>query len=351
MKIPEPRKLKSGNWNIQLRLGGQSISITEASRKDCVHVAQQIKADYLAGRNETPRCAADPTLREAFESYIRQAEALRRSPETIRGYDIIARNRFRGAMDKKLREIRAWQALYNAEAAAHSPKTVANSWALLRSVCAAAGIKVPDVKTVSPQRTEHAFLEPEEIKSFVAASAGDPYRIALLLALHSCRVSEILAVDWADVDLEEERVRIRGAVVRDKANRKIEKTENKTAESARWVALVIPELLEELRAVPEKSGKVVVANENTLLKHAHRICDAAGLPRVGVHGLRHSFASLCYSLQVPALITMRMGGWSNPRTVNEIYTHLSKKDITKHVDSLREFYKNANESGDKPGNG
>lgn len=342
MKVPEPRKLKSGTWFIQLRLGGRSISVSEATKADCVRQAQKIKAAYLADRDAVPRCKADPTLREAFAAYIRQAETLRRSPETIRGYDIIARNRFQGVMDCKIRDVHDWQAVYNAEASNHAPKTVANSWALLKAVCAGVGVKLPEVKKVSPQRTEHAFLEPEQIRAFVAASAGDPYRIALLLALHSCRVSEILAIDWADVDLKEERVRIRGAVVRDRNNKKIEKAENKTAGSARWVALVIPELLEELRAVKDRSGKLVTANENTLLKHANRVCDAAGLPHVGVHGLRHSFASLCYSLQVPERITMRMGGWDNSQTVNEIYTHLAKKDINKHVDSLREFYKNAN---------
>ena len=148
-----------------------------------------------------------------------------------------------------------------------------------------------------------------------------------------------------------EQIEIRGAVVRDKENRKIEKAENKTEESARFVALVIPELLQELRAVKEKRGKLVVANENTLLKHSNQICDAAGLPRVGVHGLRHSFASLCYSLEVPELITMRMGGWKNPKIVHEIYTHLSKKDIGKHVDSLREFYRKANGNASDPANG
>lgn len=347
MKIPTPRKLPSGSWNIHLRLGGESISITEVSRAECVRIAQKTKADYLADKKTRPTCQADPTLREVCERYIQQKEKLRRSPETVRGYDIIMRNRFQSAMDLKLREIRNWQELYNAEAAKYGPKTMANTWAFIRAACASTGVTLPQIETVAPRRTEHAFLEPDEIRAFIRASEGDPYRIALLLALQSCRVSEILAIDWTDVDLEKERVEIRGALVRDRLNKKVEKTENKTKDSTRTLPIFIPELLAELRAVPQKSGKVVVANENTLLKHANRVCDAASVHRVGVHGLRHSFASLCYALtpQVPERIVMQLGGWNNPRTVNEIYTHLSKKEVGKHIDSLREFFKNANGNG------
>ena len=50
MKLPEPRRLASGNYFIQLRLGGESISITESSRAACIREARAIKAEYLAGK-------------------------------------------------------------------------------------------------------------------------------------------------------------------------------------------------------------------------------------------------------------------------------------------------------------
>ena len=34
MKVPAPRKLPSGSWFIQLRLGGESIPVTAATAKD-----------------------------------------------------------------------------------------------------------------------------------------------------------------------------------------------------------------------------------------------------------------------------------------------------------------------------
>ena len=44
MKVPAPRKLPSGSWFIQLRLGGESIPVTAATAKDCNREAAAIKA-------------------------------------------------------------------------------------------------------------------------------------------------------------------------------------------------------------------------------------------------------------------------------------------------------------------
>ena len=48
MKVPEPRKLKSGTWFIQLRLGGESIPVSALTRSDCIKQAQLIKAQHRA---------------------------------------------------------------------------------------------------------------------------------------------------------------------------------------------------------------------------------------------------------------------------------------------------------------
>lgn len=341
MKVPAPRKLKSGTWFIQLRLNGVSIPVTGQTERECKNKAALIKAEHKAEKRKIAK-EGGITLREACERHIEKKEKSRRSPETIRGYDVIMRNRFQPVMDKKVSSIKNWQQLYDEEAARLSPKTMANTWSFIKAACKSeAGIMLPDIETVALDHKEHAFLDPDEIRAFVKSSEGDKYRIALLLALHSCRASEIRAIDWQNVDLINDRIRIKGSEVRDKHNQRVEKERNKTEESTRYVPIFIPELKQELEAVKNKTGKVVNANENTLIRHSDKICEAAGLSHVGVHGLRHSFASLCYSLDVPLKITMQIGGWDNPKTVSEIYTHLSQKDVNKHVDTLKEFFNNA----------
>lgn len=344
MKVPEPRKLPSGNYFIQLRLNGVSVPVTAPTAKECKRTAELIKAEHRAEMREIAKSKSDLTLQEACERYIERKERAGRSPETIRGYDVIMRNRFQSVMGRKVASIKNWQDIYDNEAKSHSPKTMGNTWAFIKAACKSeCGITLPEIETLAPKKKEHAFLSPEEITAFVKASEGDKCRIALLLALHSCRASEILAIDWKDVDFQNDRIKIRGAVVRDKHNQRVEKQENKTEGSARYIPIFIPELKAELQSVESKSGKVVQANQNTILRHSNEVCDNAGIPRVGVHGLRHSFASLAYSLNVPVKITMKIGGWDDYNTVMKIYTHLSKKDIGKYTDDFKNFFNNANE--------
>lgn len=85
MKVPKARKLPSGMWFIQLRLGGESISITERAEKKCTAKAALIKAEHIAGRRPGKTAAGEKTLREIITEYIDSLRATR-SPSTIRGY-------------------------------------------------------------------------------------------------------------------------------------------------------------------------------------------------------------------------------------------------------------------------
>lgn len=342
MKVPEPRKLPSGNWFCQLRLGGESIPITAATEKECRRQAQLIKAEHMAGKRAVQR--SDLTLRQACEQYIAKKEKAQRSPETIRGYDIIMRNRFQDVMDLPVSARTDWQKAYNADAAHLSPKTMENTWRFIRSACReVCGIDLPDVTTLTPKRTEHLFLEPEEIRIFVAEAAKDKkYAIPLMLCLLSCRSSEVQGLSWDDVDLRGGRIHISGAMVQNKAREYVYKDENKTDESSRYIPILIPQLRDALDAVPGKSGKVVKERPNSVYRRANQICERLGLPQVGQHGLRHSYASLCFFLNVPVKATCATGGWKNDKIVTEIYTHLSKKYIDSQLSKMMAFFQNAN---------
>lgn len=341
MNVPTPKKLKSGTWYIQMRLGGKSQYVTGLTAKECRDKAELIKSEWNNGKRDIAYCR-NITLRQACKQYIKRKELEGKSPETIRGYSIITNNRFQSVMDKPVSSIKNWQTVYLDEAKHLSAKTMKNTWSFIKSaVQNECGIHPPKISTIDVVRREHAFLSPEETRSFVNTAKNDKYSIALYLALCSCRCSEILGLDWEDVDLNKKTIYIHRAVVRDINNKKVDKPTTKTDASTRYIPIFIPELYAALLSVKNKSGKVVVANENTLLEHANAICDKAGLPRVGVHGLRHSFASLAYSLDVPVKVTMQIGGWSDLGTVMKIYTHLSQRDIKKHSGELFAFFENA----------
>ena len=347
MKIPKPRKLAGGQWFIQLRLNGVSIPVSAATEKECTRQAALIKAEYQAGQKKVIK--SELTLRECLERHIAAKEKSGRSPETVRSYNIILRNRFQSAMDKKVSSIRNWQELYNTDAEHLTGKTMHETWVLIRAaVKSQTGIVLPSVEELTVKRSERPFLEPEEIEQFVKAIKGHKHEIAMLLELSSCRSSEVSGLDWRDVDLARKRITIKGSIVRDKVNHFIERNENKTEESSRIVPIFIPELYTALSAVPDKSGKVVKVRPNTVYRAINAVCEKISLPLVGNHGLRHSFASLAYSLNIPVKATQQIGGWKDLNTVLKIYTHLAKRDLNKHTDALEAFFINANKNANEP---
>lgn len=58
-----------------------------------------------------------------------------------------------------------------------------------------------------------------------------------------------------------------------------------------------------------------------LPKELHKATDRLGLPRVGIHDLRHSAATILFAQGVPIPVISRMLGHSSIRVTADIYTH------------------------------
>lgn len=344
MKVPNPRKLKSGTWFIQLRLGGESIPVSTKTKKDCIAQAQLIKAEYKAGKREPkkkePEKQMTPTLSEAIDSYIEKRDAVL-SPATIRGYRNIQRSRFKSTMDRKLEGIKPqeWQAICNNESKLCQPKTLKNAWGFISSVVyEETGEKPPKVKLPQIVQNERPFLEPEQIRPFIESVHGTDVEIPALLALSSLRRSEIMALRWENIDLEKGIIKVRGAAVPDEHHRLTQKKENKNVTSARDVPIMMNELKEALRILKKDSGLIVRCDPDTVWRRINKICKKSGLPNVGIHGLRHSFVSLAYHLGVPEKIVMEIGGWADYQTMRKIYTHIARSDVSKYADRFSGFF-------------
>ena len=337
MKVPKPRKLKSGNWFIQLRLGGQSYPITEPTEKLCVQKAQLLKAEYLAGQKQDRLCTAN-TLDSLLENYIRAKKAVL-SPSTVRGYEAIRRTRFKSYMMRDPARIN-WQRMVSDEARLCGPKTLENAWALVSPAIKYSGQSVPSVTLPQVVSDEHVYLEPEQITVFLDAMRGKSFETAALLALHSLRRSEAFALTWNDVDLKANTLSVRGAVVHDETGKLVKKKENKNRTSRRTIPIMIPRLAELLSEVPqeERTGRILKAHPNSAYKAINTVCARAGLPLAGYQGLRHSFASLAHSLGVPEMECANLGGWKDLNTMRKIYTHLDKKARLKASNAISEFY-------------
>lgn len=352
MKTPKARKLPSGTWRIQLRLGGESINVNARTEKECVRLAQITKAEYLAGKRQAPlesepEAEKLPTLRDAIDGYISgRKNAL--SPSTVRGYQTIRDTRFGTLMDRSLSDItdKEWIDTCQNEAKLCAPKTLKNAWAFLRSVCKySTGQDLPECRLPQIAPNDSTFLDADQIKIFIPAVHGDPCEIPFLLALSSLRRSELLALRWENVDLKHHRILVKGAAVYGPDQKLVQKPTNKNRSSTRWVPILIPELEAALASVKQPEGLVVTRSADNIRVRLQQICRDNNLPVLTIHGLRHSFASLAYHLGVPEKITMEIGGWSDDRTMRKIYTHIAQSDMTRYETVFRGFFeKNAHKN-------
>ncbi len=346
VKIPEPKQLPSGNWFIQLRIGGESISITEPTSRQCAAKARAIKSGIISGRkNGTVQLAT------AIDKYIESKSNIL-SPSTVKGYRDIQRQRFKSYMDKDIYKLTQadYQKMVNEEATVCSAKTLSNAWRLVNSA-----IKFETgqrINILMPQIVAKpiTFWEPEEIHTFCAYIKGMKHEIPFLLGLSSLRRSEIFGLTWDDIDLDKRVIHVSGAMVYDELKQKVYKETNKNVSSNRNVPIMMDQLYDALCNVEDKQGLVVTAAPSSVRNALEKACKTAGVQRITMHGLRHSFASLAAHLQVPLDVTKQIGGWADDRVVKRVYTHIYENDIQRSSNAISDFFNsniaNENANGD-----
>ncbi len=338
MKTPKARKLPSGSWFCRVRTGGQDISITCATEKEAVAKAMAIKAGIQSASKQFTGHLKNMSVAQAVDEYINARENVL-SPSTLNGYRGIRRTRFKAAMNLKVFNVSAmqWQRIVNKEACLCSAKTLKNAWGLLSSAIAEATGSAVSVRLPQVVERDLAFLTSDQIPIFVAAIHGKTFEIPALLALSSLRRSEILALRWENIDLEHNTIQVAGSAVIDDKNQLVQKASNKNRTSKRVIP-IIPPLREAILRQPKSEGLIVTTAPTTLYAQINAVCRENGLPEVGVHGLRRSFASLAYHLGLSEEMTMRIGGWSNIYTMRRIYTKLSAQDISTQSKLFQDFF-------------
>lgn len=336
IRLPKIKQLPSGAWHTRVLIENRRVSITKDTYDECV-------AEYLALKNglveaREKKDGKNITLEEAAKSYIASKEGFL-SPSTIAGYEKFKRNMLQGMMKRNIFTVSndQWQAAIRQEhKAGKSPKYIKNGWMFFSACIVAAGAPRPEVMLYPPEHNERAYLTPDEIDKFVEAVKGHRFEIPYLMCLSSLRRSEMIAMDWANIDLENKVMHVRGAIVRG-TNGLVEKPQTKTEKSRRSVP-IIPPLLEALKQQEPKAGKVVKFSAEPIRINLKRVCTAAGITVVDLHGLRHSFASLAYHLGIPEMIAAEIGGWNDLSTMHNIYTHLAQKDIAKRSQEFCDWF-------------
>lgn len=333
IKIPEPKKLDSGNWWIYLRAEKQSI--TEPTKDLCIAKAKAIRAGFVKQKASTPKI----TLGNALDKMMTASVGVI-SPSTLRGYGITRRNRFKAYMDKDISSI-DWQMAISEECKIVSAKTVCNAWDAVSASMRYLKLPQPDIRLPKFKKGGQPYLDYEQVQKFIPAVRDQDCELAALLALHSLRLSEIIGLKRKDIVTSKpgsEYINVSKVIVPNEKNVFVEKSTTKTPSSTRQVPVLIPRLLEIIPDIPDDEY-LFKLNPKTIGRWINRVCEKCGLPNVAVHGLRRSFVSLCYHLKWSETRTMEVGGWTNYKTVHDHYLREAQKDKDKNSKKMQKFYK------------
>lgn len=182
--------------------------------------------------------------------------------------------------------------------------------------------------SIGRNEVHQAFWTLDDFHRF-AMTLREPAQIMLfyLLFWTGCRIGEVLALTWDDVDADAIHIsktmsRLRGApYIR----------APKTRESVRTVPLpaFISSMLTDYKRLTVYTGPELFqitssAAARLLARHAKQ----AGLERIRIHDLRHSHASMLIQAGVPAIAIAERLGHKNAQTTLRVYAHLyeSTKD-------------------------
>ena len=187
------------------------------------------------------------------------------------------------------------------------------------------------------------FWTLDQFKKFLAVVSDKPAFKAIfnLLFWTGIRVGELLALTLDDFDFESMELNICKNYARFDSTDLI--MTPKTKKSTRKIS-IMPFLQDDIKnyistLYDYKSSKRLFSHSKYFLtKEILRGCEAAGIPRIRIHDLRHSHASLLIELGYsPLLISERLGHESIETTL-QTYSHLypnKQKDMASRLQDLQ----------------
>lgn len=209
------------------------------------------------------------------------------------------------------------------------------------------GLLMPRV----PRKRPKVLNREQMIKLLEALKPYKHYLILRLLIVTGMRLGEVLGLKWADVAFEQGTITIRRGIDTRKRQFKPEGDETKTASSERTIKMD-KETLDLLAAARHERLKqrtrikvsplriddmlifgdgVRPLGEDAVRKTLRRALKRADLPRIRVHDLRHSVASILIDAGVPLATVAELLGHSTPSTTVSTYTHKLRRAISAAV--------------------
>lgn len=193
------------------------------------------------------------------------------------------------------------------------------------------GIRIPVRDSQKDIQKSYSPEEQARLERVASQTDSEGAAVVRLILQTGLRAGEALALRWQDIDIFRKRLNVRATVVR-LANKKQSRIQNspKTASSRRMVPLT-PEaikIFERQRMLPGHEEFVFVDGQGDHLSYealryqVQKLCSNAGLPYLGIHSFRHTFATNCYHKGMDAKLLSKVLGHSDISVTMNVYCHL-----------------------------
>lgn len=331
--MPKAKKLPSGSWRAQVYAGTDSTgkrimkSFTAPTKKQAEYEASlwQIERKEKLSDNQT--------LGQIVENYItNRQKAL--SPSTMRSYRIMQRNYLLNLQRLPISSIthdmvqKAFDDL-NGEI---SPKYLRNIHGLFYTATKAKTDTFENIKLPQKEQPKISIPKDAEIQTLLQNTSGEIKLAIVLAAFAGLRRSEIKALTWDKIDLENKRIFINQALVRGSDNSLVLKKTKSTA-GTRTVP-ICDVLLKELQQQPHIDNRLIHMNENSITRSFQNACEKFAIPKYRLHDLRHYYASTLLALNIPDKYAMKLMGHATNNTLKYVYQHVKEEQEATFEQSL-----------------
>ena len=336
---------KDGRWQASLMVDGQRRTVYGKTRRE---VAQKL-ADL---RRQAAGGMPDPgkrTLSDLLSAWLETVTPTLR-PKTLYDYRRTCELHILptlGAVKlSRLEPIQTERLLAHIQAQGHK-RTAALVYAVLHRACVFAvrwrwlGENPLDrVQRPAHRAARKAMWTHEQLQAFIEGSREHwLFPLWYTLIASGCRIGELLALTWGDVNLDAGTLRIDKTLQR--VRREVLIGAPKTEAGERTIALPA----EAVRVLKAQRGRQALARiqagadwQNardlvftgasgkplqtaTVDRALKGTCDRLGLPHLSAHGLRHMHASLLLAEGLPVPAVSARLGHANPSITMTIYAH------------------------------
>lgn len=313
-------KLPSGNWRIRETRNGKTYSLT-VDFKPKKYEAFQLIEEKIAMNSASESLS----LKDAVQKYLDIKEHVL-SPSTLKGYTSYLKkfsDKFASipienvTLDEIQAQVDRWALEYSAKYTKNIYGLLSSTLALFRPEFNVSKITLPKVK-----RTDPYIPIDKDVKNLLSQIQNSEFEIPIALAAFGMRRSEICALTIDDI--HDGYILVNKTKVQDKDGKwVINKTNNKSEERR----VYIPKKLEEKI---RNKGYIFKYTPDTLTNGQRRILKKLGITHFSPHKLRHYFASVAHSLDIPDAYILETGGWKTDHVMKSVYRH-ALEDKTKEM--------------------